>query len=182
LLSQELESLMNNLEKDAIRVVPSYHPGLRHSRRPTLWPFLATYASALFPALAVVGALNLAMISRQEQRESTVKAEKATREAERQARRQRAATPISSTSSSHLSRTAVLNTSLDLARQTRRAKRDARMDALLTFYATNPSAGVTAAGQAIGVSRQTVYTYLAPLEACGRLSRNNGVVHVLEPD
>ena len=42
-----------------------------------VWPFLATYAPAIFPALAVVGALNLAMISRQEQREAAVKAEKA---------------------------------------------------------------------------------------------------------
>ena len=41
-----------------------------------VWPFLAAYAPALFPALAVVGALNLAMISRQEQREAAVKARK----------------------------------------------------------------------------------------------------------
>ena len=41
-----------------------------------VWPLLATYAPALFPALAVVGALNLAMISRQEQREAVVKIEK----------------------------------------------------------------------------------------------------------
>ena len=53
-----------------------------------VWPSLSTYAPALFPALAVVGALNLAMISRQEQREATVKTEKAERKAARQVRRQ----------------------------------------------------------------------------------------------
>jgi hypothetical protein len=145
-----------------------------------VWPFLAIYAPALFPALAVVGALNLATISRQEQRETAVKAERALRQAERQARRQRTAIAVSSQLSEQPSRPAVLNTSLDAARQTRKAKRDARMNTLLTFYSSKPRAGATEAGRAIGVSRQTVYTYLAELEATGRLSRNNGMVEVLK--
>lgn len=142
-----------------------------------VWPSLATYAPALFPALAVVGALNLAMISRQEQRESAVEAEKVERKAARQARRQRApAQPSSGTS-----RTVDLDASLDIARQTRRARRDTRLDALLTFYESNPDAGPTEAGRAVGVSRQTVYTYLAELEATGRISRNDGKgIDVLE--
>jgi DNA-binding GntR family transcriptional regulator len=44
----------------------------------------------------------------------------------------------------------------------------------LTFYASSPDAGPTEAGRAIGVSRQTVYTYLAELEAAGRIARNDG--------
>jgi hypothetical protein len=144
-----------------------------------VWPVLALYAPALFPALAVVGALNLAMISRQEQRESTVQIEKAERRARRQARRpigrQSSAVQMSGESSG----TAVLNTSLDIARQTRRAKRDARLTALLTFYASNPDAGPTEAGRAIGVSRQTIYTYLAQLEEVGQVDRNNGRVEVV---
>ena len=116
-----------------------------------VWPFLAIYAPVLFPALAVVGALNLAMISRQEQREAAVEAERALRQAERQARRQRATTAVSSQLSDRSSRTAVLNRSLDAARQTRKAKRDVRMNALLTFYSSNPGAG--------GRSR---YRHLAP--------------------
>jgi uncharacterized membrane protein len=55
-----------------------------------VWPILATYAPAIFPALAVVGTLNLAMISRQEQREAVVKAEKDERKAARQTDRQSA--------------------------------------------------------------------------------------------
>ena len=139
-----------------------------------VWPFLATYAPALFPALAVVGALNLAMISRQEQREADVKVEKAERKAECQARRQGASKAAQVQPSGEPLRTAVLNTSLDIARQTRKAKRDARKGTLLTFYASNPDAGPTEAGRAIGVSRQTVYSYLAELEAAGRISRNDG--------
>jgi hypothetical protein len=139
-----------------------------------VWPFLATYAPALFPALAVVGALNLATVSRQEQRENDVKAEKAERKAARQGERQETSQSTFPQVSSEPSRTAVLNSSLVVARQTRKAKRDARKDALLTFYASNPDSGPTEAGQAIGVSRQTVYAYLAELEAAGQLLRNDG--------
>jgi hypothetical protein len=55
------------------------------------------------------------------------------------------------------------------------------MDALVVFYASNPDAGPTEAGHAIGVSRQTIYTYLADLEAAGRIARNDGRgVEILE--
>ena len=83
--------------------------------------------------------------------------------------------------SGEASRTAILDASLDTARQTRKARRDTRLDALLTFYASNPDAGPTEAGRAIGVSRQTVYTYLTELESAGRVSRNDGKgIEVLE--
>ena len=140
-----------------------------------VWPLLATYAPALFPALAVVGALNLAMISRQEQREAAVELEKAERKAQRQTSRK----DKSAKTSIALSKTAVLDTSLDAARRTRRVKRDARLDALVAFYASNPKAGPTEAGRAIGVSRQTVYTSLDELEAAGRIERKGGQVQVL---
>jgi DNA-binding MarR family transcriptional regulator len=139
-----------------------------------VWPVLAAYAPALFPALAVVGALNLAMISRQEQREATIKAAKAERQAARQARRQTARQAAAAQVSEELSNTTVLYASLDVARQTRQAKRDARLTALVAFYESNPDAGPTEAGRAIGVSRQTVYAYLAELEEAGRISRNDG--------
>ena len=146
-----------------------------------VWPSLAAYAPALFPALAVVGALNLAMISRQEQRESAVKVEKSERKAARQARRQATRQAAPAQTSGEASRTTVFDASLDAARQTRKARRDTRLDALLTFYASNPGAGPTEAGRAIGVSRQTVYTYLTELEAAGRVARNDGSgIEVLE--
>jgi len=139
-----------------------------------VWPVLATYAPAIFPPLAVVGALNLAMISRQEQREAAVKAEKDERKAARQTERQPARKANSVQPFGEPSRIAVLDASLDIARQARKAKRDARKNALLTYYASHPHAGPTEASRAIGVSRQTVYTYLAELEAAGRISRNGG--------
>ncbi len=128
-----------------------------------VWPFLATYAPAIFPALAVVGAVNLALISRQEQREALVEAEKA----ERRARRR---------SSKHTK----TDSTMDTLWAGRQAAREARMNKLLRFYADNPEAGPTEASRTVGVSRQTVYTYLAELETCGRLNRDNGTVRVLE--
>ena len=136
-----------------------------------VWPTLAMYAPAIFPALAVVGALNLAMISRQQQRETDIRAEKAERKAARQARRQAVRQAAAAQVSGKPSNTAVVNASLDLARQTRKAQRDARLHALVTFYRSNPDAGPTEAGRAIGVSRQTIYAYLTELEKTGRISR-----------
>lgn len=46
-------------------------------------PSLATYAPALFPALAVVGAVNLALVAQQERREAAVRVDKAERKASR---------------------------------------------------------------------------------------------------
>jgi hypothetical protein len=146
-----------------------------------VWPALAVYAPALFPALAVVGALNLAMVARQEQREAAVSAEKAERKAARQARRQVTRQTAATTTSGESSKPAVPINSLNAAHQARRARRDMRLDSLLTFYRSRPDAGPTEAGRAIGVSRQTVYTYLAELESAGRIARNDGKgVEVLE--
>jgi hypothetical protein len=131
-----------------------------------VWPFLATYAPAIFPALAVVGAFNLAMVARQEQRETEVGARKAEARERRRAKRR-------------MSNNARFDTPLDALQAARRAKRDARMNALLMFYAEHPSASVVDAGKAIGVSRQTVYNYLAELEGAGRIDRQNGRVKVL---
>ncbi len=135
-----------------------------------VWPNLAAYAPAIFPALAVVGALNLAMISRQEQREATVREEKAERKARRQARRQGKREGSNDLKS---------DTHLDVLLAGRRAKRNARMDALISFYRDHPYAGPTDAGRAVGVSRQTVYTYLAQLEREGCIARDDGKVTVL---
>lgn len=53
-----------------------------------VWPWLATYAPAVFPVLAVVGAVNLAMISRQERREVEVAEAKAEARRKRQEKKE----------------------------------------------------------------------------------------------
>jgi hypothetical protein len=145
-----------------------------------IWPVLAIYAPAIFPALAVVGALNLAMISRQEQREEAVKEEKSARRAARQASRGSVRPPADREVLSQLSNNRGLDGRIDMLQAGRRAKRAARMDALLAFYRDHPDAGPTEAARAVGVSRQTVYTYLAELETAGRIARNGNGIEVLE--
>jgi hypothetical protein len=145
-----------------------------------VWPGLATYAPALFPALAVVGGVNLALISQQERREATVKTEKAERKAVRRARRQADPQPTSPTMPNPTSKAAGFDDPTAKARQARSSNRHARLDALLTFYLDNPNAGPTEASRAIGVSRQTIYNYLEELQAAGRVARNDGMVEVLD--
>jgi hypothetical protein len=145
-----------------------------------VWPDLATYAPALFPVLAVVGGVNLALISQQERREATVKVEKEERKAARQAGRQPERPATSPTASNQTPKPVSFDDPTAKARQAQTSNRNARLDALLTFYLDNPDAGPTAAGRAIGVSRQTIYDYVAELEAAGRLARNDGTVKVLD--
>jgi hypothetical protein len=144
-----------------------------------VWPGLATYAPALFPALAVVGGVNLALISQQERREAAVQVEKAERKATRQSVHPKDEARPSRSTSRPASKTGILDAQMDALRQGRKSKRDARLDALLTFYLDNPQAGPTEAGQAIGVARQTIYNYLEELEAAGQVARNDGTVKVL---
>jgi DNA-binding transcriptional ArsR family regulator len=134
-----------------------------------VWPMLATYAPAIFPALAVVGAVNLALISRQEQRETDVKEQKAADSERRRARHVKRQVSIEDK----------FDTRLDTLRATRRAKRDAKINVLLQFYAENPGAGVSRASEAVGVSRQTIYNYLRWLEENGQVARKNGRVEIL---
>ena len=136
-----------------------------------VWPFLATYAPAIFPALAVVGALNLALIAQQEQRETTVRVEKDERKAARQVKRQE---------ERQVSNEPKSDRSLDTLLTGRRAKRRERMDALLAFYRDYPQAGPSDAGRSIGVSRQTVYTYLAELESDGHIVRDDGRIRIVQ--
>lgn len=145
-----------------------------------VWPGLATYAPVLFPALAVVGGVNLALISQQERREAAVQVEKAERKAARQTERQGDSGRPSKQTPKAASKSGTFDARLDVLQQGRKAKRDARLDALLTFYFDNPAAGPTEAGRAIGVSRQSIYNYLEELEAAGRVARNNGTVKVLD--
>jgi len=134
------------------------------------------YAALLFPLAQVVSTVMTAERAAQFRRETTgemAKAERqAKRQATRQAKRQAAFVATSSQMSNRASNAEKLTDSLTLARQSRKAKRDVRLDTLLTYYLDNPASGPTAAADAIGVSRQTIYTYQAELEGAGRLRKN----------
>jgi len=134
------------------------------------------WAALLFPLAQVVSTVMTAERAAQFRREATgeiARAErKATRQATRKAKRQAAFAATSSQMSNRVSNAEKLTDSLALARRSRQAKRNARLDTLLTYYLDNPDAGPTEAANAVGVSRQTIYTYQAELEGAGRLRKN----------
>jgi hypothetical protein len=131
-------------------------------------PALAVYSPAIFPTLSLTGVTVLAIRADHKRRLAGIESVKAERKEARKSGRQ--------TGDAQPSRSASNNgktyADLDALQAARLSKRDARLDALLTFLASNPSAGPTEAGAAIGVSRQTVYTYAGELEAAGRLRKN----------
>jgi hypothetical protein len=133
-------------------------------------PMLAVYAPLAFPVLSLAGVATLALRSDHQRRLEAIEKDKAERRERSRTRRVK----------SQMSNDTGFDTRFDALRAARKAKRDARITELVTFYAENPSAGVTEAGQAIGVSRQTVYNYLAELEASRKIDRSNGTIRVLQ--
>jgi hypothetical protein len=67
---------------------------------------------------------------------------------------------------------------LDDANAKRQADKTGALNTLVSYLGANPDATLTAAGEHIGRSRQTVSNYLDELEAAGRISRNGGGVKV----
>jgi len=139
-------------------------------------PDLARFAPAVFPALSLTGGTVLALRSDQRRRLAAIASDKAERQAERQAKRQekRQAPParVSSRVSSEVSNNTQLDAQLDRLQAGRKAKLDARLDTLLDACLDNPHLTPVDAARLLGVSRQTVYTYIGTLEAAGRLKRN----------
>ena len=122
-------------------------------------PNLARFAPAIFPTLALVGTVNLALRSQHKQRLAGIAREKAERKAKRRAKRPEERQLADGEVLSLASGNRLFDASVDILQAGRRAKRAARMEALLAFYADNPDAGPSDAARAIGVSRQTVYDY-----------------------
>ncbi len=149
-------------------------------------PTWATYAPALFPILAVVGAVNLALIAQQEQREAMVEAERAEKRGARQVHKSRAQqAPLGDVASVHSddgrsARASAQNAVLDAVNRTRQERKAALKSALVDAYRDNPSLGATEAARALGVHRNTIYGYTAELEAAGRIRRNGHQVEVVE--
>ncbi|MCX6054797.1 MAG: winged helix-turn-helix domain-containing protein [Chloroflexi bacterium] len=137
-----------------------------------IFPELGRYAPALFPLLALVGAINLALRSGHRRRLSGIVQDRAERKAERQSSRQTFTQPGNPVMSNLASSMVKTDTSLDKAQAARKANLTTRMDNLLTLYLDNPRIGATEAARALNISRQTVYTYLDQLEASGRIHRN----------
>ena len=145
-----------------------------------IFPEMGRYAPALFPLLALVGAVNLALRSGHRRRLAMIAQDRADRKAERQSTRPSAGNLTNLFTSNTTSNSVYPDSSLVKARQARTAIQGNRLDSLLTLYRDNPSIGVTDAARTLKMSRQTIYTYLDRLENDGRIRRNGHGVEVLE--
>lgn len=143
-------------------------------------PDLSRYAPALFPFLALVGAVNLALRAGHRRRLNTLAQERAERRAERQANRPPAGSLTELFGPETASTTVNPDSSLVKARQARTSIQANRMDNLLILYLDNPTIGVTDAARTLNMSRQTVYTYLDRLESEGRIRRNGHGIEVIK--
>jgi hypothetical protein len=144
-----------------------------------IFPNLARYAPALFPILALVGAVNLALRSGHRRRLAGIAQERADRKADRQTNRPTEGSLRELLTSKEASTTVNPDSSLLKARQARTVIQGNRMDNLLTLYRDNPMIGVTDAARTLNMSRQTVYSYLDRLENDGRIRRNGHGVEIL---
>lgn len=61
---------------------------------------------------------------------------------------------------------------IDTLNDARQAKRQEKLNTLLSYLSSNPNASLTEAAKEIGTSRQTVSNYVNELTANGKLSRN----------
>jgi hypothetical protein len=143
-----------------------------------IFPDLARYAPALFPILALVGAVNLALRSGHRRRLSNIALDRTVRKAERQAIRPIAENLSDLLASNATSITVNPDSSLVKARQARTVIQGNRIDNLLTLFRDNPTIGVTDAARTLNMSRQTVYSYLDRLENDGRIRRNGHGVEI----
>ena len=127
-----------------------------------IFPSLATFAPAIFPALSLAGVLVLALRSDHRRRLDTIALDKAEKRAERQAARQ----------------VTTVKRKAETVKPLRQVS-SVKVDGLLDIYKGDPLTTPTQAARALDVSRQTIYNRLVQLEQAGRIRRNGHGVEVL---
>jgi len=158
---------------------------------------LVHVAPAVFPVLALVGTINIALRSQHKHRlariaeadrlalEAAAKAEeerkadeerrRQERKADREARRQQTVNQ----NAQQLSNNGSVDAFVDRVQAGRAAKKASIIDAMLNVYRDNPFMGDTELGGKVGVTRQTIYNYRKELEKTGRVHVNGNGVEVL---
>jgi hypothetical protein len=137
-----------------------------------IFPFLSTYAPAIFPALSLVGVTVIALRSNHRDMIRKIQQEKSERRPEKVA--------IDHQKSKTVSNFDRVDTNQKRLQEARRAKQEARMEALLLIFKEKPDSTILQATQSTGLSRQTIYSYLDQLEKNGRLRRNGHGIEVLK--
>lgn len=133
-------------------------------------PALSTYAPVLFPALAIVGAVNLGLISQQEQRERVAANERQERQAQRV---YKATTTLDTDVTTHKLLTSTLTggDSLDTVNPVKEKTKSETLDMLVDTLLDNPNISTSELARQIGRSRQTTYKYLEELQNSGRINK-----------
>ncbi len=134
-------------------------------------PALSTYAPVLFPALAIVGAVNLVLISQQEHRERVVNDERQERKAQRVSKttvKPQTDVNIDNRLSSASSKVYIH----DNANRARRQVKTNKMDTIVDILNEYPDISITELARRIGRSRTATYNYLEELEQSGQISRS----------
>ena len=140
-------------------------------------PALAKLAPPLFPLLALMGSVNLALRADHKRRLQMIADERVERKAKRHAGRQPSVKQANEPVSGNLSNNDESDAFVDRMQTGRKAKVDSRILQMLDILKLHPGMSKTDIARSIDVSRKTVYSYLDDLEKAGRV-RNNG--HGLE--
>jgi hypothetical protein len=147
---------------------------------------LVHIAPALFPVLALVGTINIALRSQHKhrleriasaERQARIDAEieKAERKAARDAKRQASVQQPVNQLPNYVS----IDTNQARLQEGRAAKKASNIDMMLDIFRTDPHAEITSVARKIGIGRQTVYNYLDELAQAGRVHINGNGVEVM---
>lgn len=135
-------------------------------------PNWSVFTPALFPFLAIIGAVNLILVAQQEQRELDAK----TVHQERLEKRRFSKNFAVQSDSTKASILANFDTNLDLANEARKNNKYTLLERLEGVISEHPEKGVTELKNLLGVrSRSTVYAYIKELEAMGRVKKNQSI-------
>ncbi|MCP4535982.1 MAG: hypothetical protein GY832_02450 [Chloroflexi bacterium] len=136
-------------------------------------PNLARFAPVIFPTLALVGTVNLALRAQHKRRTGAIAQEKVERRTRRTAQQvhKNDAQQVHKSNDRNAQGSAQ-NSPLDAVNRTRQERKEALLCALLEAYKGNPTLGATEAARTLGVHRNTIYGYTAELEGSGKLRKN----------
>ena len=144
---------------------------------------LSTYAPALFPALALVGAFNLAMITQQDTREARVHQEREERRSERSGDRSGIKGESDQVNVQHTLTDWTGNkrsvNHLNTRQSGKKSGRETALKDLIAFYSQNPNASYSAAGRAVNRSKAWISEAVVELERRGELRRNGNGIEVM---
>jgi hypothetical protein len=146
-------------------------------------PDLMHWAYILFILLSFSGASVRALQNDHRRRlaviEQAREERRGNRQANRQANRPTERPAWDGESSGNVYNIRTLDGRMDVLAAGRQAKHDRLLDSILDVYRTQPDAGPTAVGRAVGASRSTVYNCLEELKRAGRVRRNGNGFEVV---